>query len=124
MNGVFFLPSRLPVQVDRLLSTRRGYGAGGGVAEDLVAVAGGCGRRPPAAGEAGIEELLRARGVVPDGDRRHASQSGGVIDEIEARAAGDDDIVGILVLYDDAVDEPGRCRREAKAYDLLERLVL
>ena len=44
--------------------------------------------------------------MVPDGDRRHATQSGGVVDEVDLVAVKNDDIVGVLVLRDDLDDEP------------------
>lgn len=83
----------------------------GGVAEDDLAVAGGGGGRAPAGGEAGGEQLVGGGALVPDGDRRYAAESGGVVDEVELVAVGQDDVVGVLVLAD-AIDQhpanPGR----------------
>src|SRR5688572_13480912 len=76
-----------------------GDGAGR-VAEDDVAVAGrGCGGCP-AAGEAGVEEFVRAWRMVPDGDRRHDAESADVVGDDEPVVPAEEDVVAELVLGD------------------------
>ena len=92
-----------------------------GVSQDARAVAGARRRGRPAAFDARGEQLVGARGVVPDGDRRHAAQSGRVVDQEHRLRPADHHVVRVLVLHDHALDEPRRPQREAPPHDVLER---
>ncbi len=57
--------------------------------------------------------------MIPDGDRRHCAESGGVVDE-PAVVGVEHDVVGVLVLHDDALDEARDPSRHAPAHHGLE----
>ena len=67
------------------------------VSKDFVATLKSTGRRFPTAGESGVEQLSIRRLVAPDGDRRHRSESCGVVNEITALKR-DQYVVGVFVL--------------------------
>ena len=45
-----------------------------------------------------LQKLSRTRLMIEDGDRRHATHSGGVIDEIASLVIWNQDVMGKLVL--------------------------
>jgi hypothetical protein len=61
--------------------------------------------------------------MIPDGDRRHAAQSGRVVNEEHAVPIRKDDVVGALVLNHDALDEARRLMGEPPTDDIFERLL-
>ena len=60
-------------------------------------------RRFPTILNAVFEQIVGCRMLVPDGDRRHGSESGGVVNE-ENILVGDDYVVCVFVLGDDLRD--------------------
>jgi hypothetical protein len=61
----------------------------------------------PACLEAGIKKFVRGRSVVPDGDRLHNAQSGGVINKDQRFAPRDYYVVSEFVLDNDLRDDLG-----------------
>ena len=57
----------------------------------------------PAPGEPISQKLIRCRLMIPHGDRRDGSQSGGVEAEVDRRV-GKNDVMSILILRDDLGD--------------------
>jgi len=57
--------------------------------------------------------------VIPDGDRRHGTESGDVVREIERAIERDEHVVGEFVLRDDLLDPPGRSSSPAPLEDAL-----
>lgn len=90
------------------------------MAQDAVAVFHRGGRGLPTAGDARLEELVGVRYVTPDGDRRQASESGGIEDEDEPIVPADDDVMRIFVLDDDRFDIATRALREAPTDEIFE----
>ena len=70
------------------------------VSEDAFAVLQGRRRRLPAVFEPALQEFIRARPMIPDGDRRHDAKSGQPEHE-PAIAIGDQQFVTKLVLRDE-----------------------
>lgn len=70
---------------------------------DAVAVFQSGGRGLPTFGKSVLQKLVRARVLVPDGDRRHGTESSGVVNE-EDVLVRDDYVVGEFVLGDDLRD--------------------
>lgn len=79
----------------------------GGIPEDPVPALQATRRGLPAAAQACVEQLAIRWLVIPDGDRRHGTQSGGVEDEV-ARAVRNQDVVGVLVLCENRFDREWR----------------
>jgi hypothetical protein len=63
--------------------------------------------RFPAVGEAAFEQFIGCRVLVPDGDRRHGSESGSVVNE-KAIAIRNDHVVREFVLHDRS-NSPAAC---------------
>ena len=57
----------------------------------------------PAPLHSGIEKLSIRGPVIPDGDRRHGPESGGIVDEV-ALPVRNQDIMRVLVLRQDCLD--------------------
>lgn len=91
------------------------------VAQDLGAVLELGGEGSPAGLDSRRQELVRARSMIPDGDRHQAAQSGRVVDQVEPIAALDDDVVGELVLDDDVDHLDLRALARAPGYELTQR---
>ena len=67
---------------------------------DHIAVLQSRRRRLPSFRNPVFQKLIRGRMLIPDGDRRHGSKSGRVVNEKDI-ATGNDNVVGKLVLgYD------------------------
>ena len=72
-----------------------------GVTQDLRAVSR-CRRRWfPTTRNAGIEQFVSSRLMIPDGDRRQSTESRSIVYEPDAAGMSDDDIVGVFILNDD-----------------------
>jgi hypothetical protein len=77
------------------------------VTEDDIAIHRSRSGRLPTAGHAGIEQLVSAGHVIPDGDRRHRAQSGRVVDEAEpVSIERHEHVERVFILLDDRVDQP------------------
>ena len=72
-----------------------------GVSKHTLAVfeCGGC--RLPATRAPRGEKVLRVRSSVPDGDRRHGTESGGIENEVAICGKFEHHVVGVFVLRDD-----------------------
>jgi hypothetical protein len=93
-------PRRVSVQILALgvVHDDRLANQGARVAKDDIAIDRARSGGPPAVGEAGIQELVGARGVTPHGDRRDCAQSGAVVDEVNVVGVPDDHVLGVFVL--------------------------
>ena len=69
-----------------------------GIPKHLLATLEGRGGGLPSASEPRVQHLSRARSTAPDGDRRHGSESGGVVDEIAVAGDFEHHVVRVLVL--------------------------
>ncbi len=71
------------------------------ISEDLIATLqpARCGLPSPC--QSRVKQLTIRRPVIPDGDRRHGTESGGVVDEIPSLVS-DEDVMRVLVLGEDA----------------------
>lgn len=61
--------------------------------------------------------------MVPDGDRRQATQSRRVVNEIILVVELHDDVVCVFVLHDDVDDRAQRARGQTSAHHVFERLL-
>jgi hypothetical protein len=76
---------------------------------------------PPTSCQAAVQQLRRARTMVPDGDRHHVAQSGRVKDGEEVVGHPDYDIVGKLILGQGVDDLGWRSSREGPIKDVPDR---
>lgn len=51
-----------------------------------------------------MKQVICCRQVVPNGDRRYAPQSGGVIDQDPSVFEGQENIVVVLILHNDILN--------------------
>lgn len=71
------------------------------IAQHLVATLQGAGSGSPPARESGVEQLTRARLMIPDGDRRQGTQSRRIEVEPISAGVGHQNVMGVLVLRQD-----------------------
>lgn len=76
----------------------------GSVSEDPRASLQPRGRRLPAPGQPGIQEVSVGGFRRPDGDRRHRTESGRIEDEVSVISHPDADVMSVLVLGQDLID--------------------
>src|SRR5262245_9965549 len=91
-----------------------------GVAEDAFAFLQFRSRRLPAVRNAAFEQFVRARAMIPDGDRRHDAESGEAEDK-PAIVIGNKQLVTELILRDEVELRQGYVVRLHPREDLLER---
>src|SRR5262245_61146736 len=93
------------------------------------AVAGLQHRRPgaPASIQAYLEDFIRSRSMVPNGNCRYTAQSSCVVNEHQSVAPGHDNIVSEFVLNNDLRDdrwnESSARERQSPRHDVLEILL-
>jgi hypothetical protein len=66
-----------------------------------------------------LKKLTRTRLMIEDGDRRHATHSGGVIGEIASLLVRNQDIMSKLVLGDDLLNSTGSGRLQDRGESCL-----
>jgi len=81
-------------------------------------------RRPPARGQARVEQLVVCRPMIPDGDRRDGAESRGVEGEVSAVGPLDDDVVRVFVLRQDVGHRTRRMLRAQPGHHVVERALL
>ena len=97
----------------RMRRVTRGIEDAGRVAQDLVTALQTTWRRFPSAREPLLQKLIGRGFMIPDDDRRHGAESGGVVDEVPAAFERDQDVMSVLILREDGLDIEGRPPRTA-----------
>ena len=64
--------------------------------------------RLPASLQSSFKHLVRRRSMVPDGDRRHDSESGGIVHQIDVLIVVHDDVMAEFVLSHDVLHDHWR----------------
>jgi hypothetical protein len=93
------------------------------MAQNLRPVFRSCRRRFPSSRYTSVEQFIRCRLMIPDGDRRHCTESRGIVNEPYAAGMTNDDIVGVFVLHDDVIDDLYGREAEAPTNDIFERFL-
>lgn len=94
------------------------------MAKNPVTFAQWAGRWLPSFTEPRIEQFLRARMMIPNGNCRHRAQSGCVVDEHQTIPPPHDHIVSVLILRQHLCDERRRAASQAPVDDFQERALL
>lgn len=93
----------------------------GRVTDDFVAVPQLAWRGLPSGGDPRLQQFIRARTVIPDGDRRDLTESGRSEDQNESFAEGCNHIVRVFILRDRLRQQQGRRLRPPPHDRLLQR---